>query len=98
MFYDLRPTVFFTGQGNSCEVSVQDNAPYGLEKPMPFSDITGTGSCYGVALKNFIEKFDDYLNDLVRFREKILNSKRAYSDVITVDCTGEPLKQEAGIT
>lgn len=88
----LRPTVYYTGRGNSCVVSVQDETPQGLVKLKSPSDITGAGGCYGVALEDYIEQFDKYLRDLKKFRAAVLDTKRAYFDAVEVDSAGRPVK------
>lgn len=84
------------GKHNSTSVTVSvrafsDCCVFYVDSP---TDIIGAGSNYGEALEDFIKGFDEYIDDLIRFRDEILNTKRAYTEAIEVDWRGKPLDKE----
>lgn len=80
-------------KSDSSSVSVREFTDYGVFDVISPTDIVGTGSYYGMALEDFIEQFDEYIASLVKFRNEIADTKRAYEEVVRVDFSGNPLKQ-----
>lgn len=92
MFPELKITSRYFG-GNSknvnergCIVTVKAMPQTGelLQAPSP-SSFTGTGGCFGSAREDYIKKFDAYLEALTAFRNQVLYTSRAYTEVITVN-------------
>lgn len=73
---------------SSC-VSLADKTDYGLF-PVDLSCISGYGSYYGMALKDFIYEFDKKLEELKVFRA-MLDEQYQYQNKICVDCFGKEL-------
>lgn len=88
----LVPTWYDDGKhkGNSSVVTVRSIKECGLAAVPSPTDIIGTGCCYGDALEDYIEQFDDYLETLRKFREEVLDTKRAYDEAISVDFSSFP--------
>lgn len=45
------------------------------------SDFTGHGGCYKTALEDYIEKLDEYINTLLKFRKEIIGTEESYTEV-----------------
>lgn len=80
-------------KSNSSRVSIREFTYYGVFDVISPTDIVGTGSCYGEALADFVEQFEAYINSLVKFKNEIAGSTRAYEEVVEVDCCGNPVQQ-----
>lgn len=86
-------TLHDTGRHNSSSsvVSVRILESWGMSDVLSPSDIVGTGDCYRAALEDFIDQFEKYIESLQRFKEEVLDTKRAYEDVVSVDFAGNPV-------
>lgn len=89
----LKPIWNDNGKHNSSSstVSVREFTDYGVFDVISPTDIVGVGSHYGEALEDFINQFNEYIADLEKFRDEILNSKKAYTEAVEVDYSGNPL-------
>ena len=76
---------------SSSRVSVREFTDYGVFDVISPTDIVGTGSCYGDALKDFTKQFDEYIARLQKFRDEVILTTKAYTDTVEVDCFGNPV-------
>lgn len=76
---------------NSVIVYIKEQIGSSLSDVLSPTDITGSGGCFGTALEDFEEQLDEYISNLVKFRDEVVRTKRAYSDLVKVDCNGNPI-------
>ena len=55
-------------------------------------DVVGTGSDFGSARENFAEQLTEYIEELIKFRDEVVETKRAYEEAVMTDCNGKPLR------
>lgn len=87
----LKVTACYTGKGNTCIVSIKEVNSLSLAKIVSPSDMSGVGGCYGEALADYTAQLDKYLERLIQFRNRVLNSERAYKEAVHVDFAGNPV-------
>lgn len=89
---ELKLAVYYTGRLNSCVVSMRttDGIPDALYSIPSLSDLAGSGGCFEAALEDFRAEFDEYLESLIRFRDEVLDTERAFNETIDVDFAGRP--------
>lgn len=78
-------------KSNSCTVSVRECVGEYLCSINSPGEIVGTGSDFSRAKENFSEQLTDYINRLTKFRDQVVETKRAYFEAIETDSTGIPL-------
>ena len=72
-------------------VSISEACSIGLIPVNSPSDLYGSGSCFGTALSDFAKRLDEYISCLSRFRDEVVNTKRAYTEAVEVDYAGNPI-------
>lgn len=78
----------------SSSVSVREFTDIGVFDVISPTDIVGTGSYYGAALEDFADQLNNYIANLEKFRDEIVNSERAYKEAVRVDYSGSPIIKE----
>lgn len=81
---------------NSCRVSVRRAVSDFLCNTFSPMDVVGTGSDFGSARENFAEQLTEYIEELIKFRDEVVETKRAYEEAIMTDCNGKPLRGKLG--
>lgn len=89
----LKLVWYDSGKKNSTAitVSVKEAVSFGLSDVISPTDISGSGSCYGNALQDFASQLDEYIEELCKFRDEIVNTSKAYTEAIEVDFGGKPI-------
>lgn len=78
--------------GDSHRVSVRENLGDYLCDVCSPTDIVGTGSDFGSARERFAEMLDEYIAALIKFRDEVVETSRAYYEAVETDFAGNPLR------
>ena len=77
---------------SSFTVSVRELTDFGMSVVISPTDIVGAGSCYGTAKEDFARQLNDYISSLVKFRDEIVNTTRAYTEAVETDYAWNPIR------
>ena len=77
---------------NSVTVSVREFFDETPSNPISTADIVGIGSYFGSALEDFEEQLNEHIDALIKFRNEVVSTKRAYNEAVMVDCIGRPIE------
>ena len=75
----------------SSVVSVREFTDYSVYDVLSPTDIVGTGSCYGDALADFADQLNEYIGRLQKFRDEVVLTTKAYTEVVEVACDRKPI-------
>lgn len=78
-------------KSNSVTVSVRELTDFGMFDVISPTDIIGVGGCYQTAEEDFASQLNDYISALVKFRDEVVNTERAFSEAVKVDYAGNPI-------
>lgn len=81
-------------QSNSVTVSVREHTDFGMFNVISPTDIVGAGSCYGTAKQDFARQLDDYISSLIKFRDEVVNTEKAYTEAVETDYAWRPISNK----
>lgn len=81
-------------KSNSVMVSVRELTDFGMFDVISPTDIVGVGGCYGTAEEDFASKLDEYISSLVKFRDEVVKTKRAYTEAVLTDYAWNPISKK----
>lgn len=78
-------------KSNSVSVSIRELTDFGMFDVISPTDIVGVGGCYGTAEDDFARQLDDYISSLVKFRDEVVNTERAFTEAVLTDYAWNPI-------